>query len=165
MLVAALAETPAAAAAAVMMPFYNGFEAGFMLVQKLIDALDPAAFKALMMEMAVGLVDGMAAELEAIIGSVVSSLSALVGALNAAIEGLNAQIAAINAAIEAGGLTPEQLAALQAEKTGLLGQLADHMARLQKAEDMAATAPSLLGAQKDAASCKTRSLLLSALSE
>jgi prefoldin subunit 5 len=162
MLVAALAETPAAAAAAVMAPFYSGFEAGFMLVQKLVDALDPAAFKALMMEMALGLVDGMAAELEALIGSVVASLNALIDGLNAAIAGLNGQIAAINAAIAAGGLTPEQLAALTAEKSGLLSDLADHMARLAKAEDMVATAPSLLGAQKNAASCRTVSLLLSA---
>jgi prefoldin subunit 5 len=161
-LVAALAETPAEAAAAVMAPFYNFTEVGFALVQKFIDLVDPKVFKALMMEMALGLVEGMAAELDALIGSVVASLNALVSGLNAAIAGLNAQIAAINAQIAAGGLTPEQLADLTGQKNGLLADLADQMARLDKALDMAATAPSLLGAQKNAASCRTISLLLSA---
>ena len=161
MLVAALAETPAAAAAAVMAPFYSGFEAGFALVQKLIEQLDPAVFKQLMLEMALGLVDGMAAEMLGMINGVLDSLNAVIGSINGAIEALNGQITAINEQL-AGTLTTEARALLEAEKTTLLGQLAQQNAALQKALDMAATAPSLLGAQANAASCKTASVLLSA---
>jgi hypothetical protein len=163
MLVAALADTPAAAAAALMAPFYSGFEAGFALVQKLVEQLDPAVFKEMMFEMALGLVDGMAAELEGIIAGVVASLNALIDSINGVIAGLNAQIDAINAQL-AGTLTSEARALLESQKTTLLGQLNEQMSALQKAMDMAATAPNLLGAQKNAAACKTRSLLMSSAS-
>lgn len=161
-LVAALAGTPAAAAAVIMGPIYNLEATGFALMQKLKDLIPTIDTKKLMMEMASSLIDSMAAELDALLEAVEASLLA---AVNAALDSLNAAISvvtdaqdALTAAIEGGNA----LAIAAAEDALDSANSAKNAAQslFDGAEDALATASNFMKGQANVAKCKSESFFL-----
>lgn len=157
LLVKALADTPAAAAAAAMESIYNLIPSGFDVLQKLIDQIGPLDTKALMMQAAAALEDAMAAELEALAGMVESAIQ---GAIDAAMATVEAAIASVEAAaialedaVAAGIALPIQMAtdALNTAKSAADAA----QAVLDKLGNLKLNAKSLMQTQADAAKCKS----------
>lgn len=134
----------------------------FMLYQKLVNLIDPAAFKSLMMEMAAGLIDGMVGELEAIIGQVESVITGAIDSITSMISDIEAQIAAIEEQLlDAANMPAETVEQLTQELEGLSGSLTEQIGKLTSARSLLKTSTSFLGSQKNAAGCKSATSVLS----
>lgn len=158
----ALLATPAGSAGAVMKAFYD-FEniSVFPLYQKLIKLVDPAEFKALMMQSAAGLVNGMANELEGIAGKVIDNVTSTITDAMEAIESIGQEILNIEQQLlNSANLTQEEIDSLNTQLTDLTADLATQRLGLNRARDLLATSVSFLGSQKNAASCKVTTSII-----
>jgi len=162
-LVNALADTPASAAATAMQSIYNLQAVGFAALQQLKNLLPEVDTKKLMMEAAGALIDGMAAQLDALVESVEAAATATV---NSAMDGLNSAIvnvtnaeAALTSALQ-GGNPVTILNAQNALDVAKASKL-NAQGAVDTAEEAFAQASNFMRAQANVAKCKSTSLHLS----
>ena len=162
-LVLALADTPAAAAAAVVESVYNLQALGFAALQQLKDLLPTMDTKKLMMEAAGALLEGMAAELDALVDSVEAAALAQVNSamdvVNSAIENVTNAEGALTSALQ-GGIPADILNAQNALSLAKASKLNADGA-VDMAQEAFAVASNFMRAQANVAKCKSTSLHLS----
>lgn len=162
LLVQALLGTPAAAAGAAMESIYNLGSTGFDLMQKLISEIPAIDTKALMMQAAAALEDAMAAELDALVGMVESAIddaiTSAVALVTGTIAALEAATIALEDAVAAEIQGPIDLATAAfnaAENAANSAQAA-----LDSLNNLKISAPTMIQAQADAASCKSVGMVI-----
>lgn len=157
-LVRGLLGTPAAAAATLVLPFYNFIPNSFNVLQKLIEYLPSPIemFKKFTFEMAMESIDSMVDILEKIVGQVIPSLQAAVDALVGQIEGIEGQIHALERQLLSA--PAGAVAGIQSQIDALTGQLDGLYDSLQTATDKLARATNFIQSQIDQAQCKISSV-------
>ncbi|MCU0734521.1 MAG: hypothetical protein MUF20_03210 [Methylotetracoccus sp.] len=154
-LVAALADTPAAAAAAAVSAFYNFEALGFKVLQALVNAIPILDFKELQLELANGLIGFMQAQLVALTDRVLATLLGAVNTLLSVALALEQEVLALEQQLASAAADAKP--AIEAQLTIARNNLIASQADLQRALDDLETAKSFMASQKDLAGCQTTS--------
>lgn len=141
---------------------YNLTDVGFKALQGLISQLSPANFKKHMMAMAVGLLDGMALELESVaslalqtIEDSIASVESLINSQLQTIESISTSLA--NAKLNGNDLL---IGTLQNQYDVAISTLEGLTGQKGKLLDSKSNLGGFMGAQSDIAKCKSTSFIL-----